>query len=60
MNCMFVCVQELEAVTGQRGCAFCGGLGHRVTDCPKLANQSKEEMRGKKDYFGAGGFGGEM
>ncbi|KAF4092505.1 hypothetical protein AMELA_G00021740 [Ameiurus melas] len=28
---------------GERGCAFCGGLGHRITDCPKLeAMQTKQ------------------
>merc|ERR1719427_2161557 len=21
---------------GERGCTYCGGLGHRITDCPKL------------------------
>ncbi|KAI4897519.1 hypothetical protein NFI96_015911 [Prochilodus magdalenae] len=27
----------------ERGCAFCGGLGHRITDCPKLeAMQTKQ------------------
>ncbi|XP_065828204.1 probable ATP-dependent RNA helicase DDX41 [Oscarella lobularis] len=27
----------------ERGCAYCGGLGHRITDCPKLeAMQTKQ------------------
>uniref|UniRef100_A0A4W4GVB1 Probable ATP-dependent RNA helicase DDX41 n=1 Tax=Electrophorus electricus TaxID=8005 RepID=A0A4W4GVB1_ELEEL len=30
-------------IGGERGCAFCGGLGHRITDCPKLeAMQTKQ------------------
>lgn len=51
--------QKQRDATGARGCAFCGGLGHRITDCPKLAAQTKQQQRGQKDYFGAGGFGGE-
>lgn len=40
-------------VTGERGCAFCGGLGHRITDCPKLeAMQTKQVSNiGRKDYL---------
>ena len=39
-----------------RGCAYCGGLGHRITDCPKLeAMQSKEHGSiGRKDYLAHG------
>uniref|UniRef100_A0A8C1JBC0 DEAD-box helicase 41 n=1 Tax=Cyprinus carpio TaxID=7962 RepID=A0A8C1JBC0_CYPCA len=30
-------------IGGERGCTFCGGLGHRITDCPKLeAMQAKQ------------------
>uniref|UniRef100_A0A8C4NHZ0 Probable ATP-dependent RNA helicase DDX41 n=1 Tax=Eptatretus burgeri TaxID=7764 RepID=A0A8C4NHZ0_EPTBU len=41
---------ELE---GERGCTFCGGLGHRITDCPKLeALQTKQVSNiGRKDYL---------
>lgn len=29
--------------SGERGCAFCSGLGHRITECPKLeAMQTKQ------------------
>lgn len=44
------------------GCSYCGGLGHRVADCPKLAAQRKEMMNQgrQKDFFGSGGYGGEM
>lgn len=36
-----------------KGCSYCGGLGHRITECPKLeAIQMKETGRiGKKDYL---------
>jgi hypothetical protein len=40
----------------ERGCAYCGGLGHRITDCPKLeAKQIKETGNiGRKDYLAPG------
>lgn len=40
-------------LTGERGCTFCGGLGHRITDCPKLeAMQTKQVTNiGRKDYL---------
>lgn len=43
----------IPPVTGDRGCAFCGGLGHRITDCPKLeAMQTKQVSNiGRKDYL---------
>eukprot|EP00775_Hariotina_reticulata_P012748 gene12748-12877_t len=56
-------LEELEALAAQsniKGCAYCGGLGHRIADCPKLRSESKQQERSKKDYFGSGGFGGEM
>ena len=41
---------------GGNGCAYCGGLGHRITACPKLlALQTKETAGiGKKDYIPSG------
>ena len=38
-----------------KGCAYCGGLGHRITECPKLeAMQQKQAGSiGKKDYLAA-------
>ncbi|XP_037704458.1 probable ATP-dependent RNA helicase DDX41 [Choloepus didactylus] len=40
-------------IRGERGCAFCGGLGHRITVCPKLqAMQIKQVSNiGHKDYL---------
>ena len=43
-----------------QGCLYCGGLGHRIGNCPKLQSNNLAQERGKKDYFGSGGFGGEM
>ena len=47
---------------GHFGCAFCGGLGHRVATCPKLeAHRMKQIMGGGRDDLAgtAGrGFGG--
>lgn len=37
----------------EQGCSYCGGLGHRITDCPKLeAVQNKQASNiGRKDYL---------
>lgn len=52
--------QEMYELSGQKGCSICGGLGHRATACPKLQAENRAAMRNNKDYFGSGGFGGEM
>nr|VZI44136.1 unnamed protein product [Spirometra erinaceieuropaei] len=43
---------ELE-IGGEVGCAYCGGLGHRITHCPKLeAMQNKAAGSiGRKDFL---------
>eukprot|EP00455_Lapot_gusevi_P014984 TRINITY_DN1754_c0_g1_i7.p2 TRINITY_DN1754_c0_g1~~TRINITY_DN1754_c0_g1_i7.p2 ORF type:complete len:116 (+),score=38.33 TRINITY_DN1754_c0_g1_i7:331-678(+) len=44
--------EQFSQVTGVKGCAFCGGLGHRVGDCPKLESQQRAKkmmMRGGSD-----------
>lgn len=35
------------------GCAYCGGLGHRITNCPKLeaVQQKQAGTIGRKDYL---------
>ena len=53
-------MQAQADAAGQKGCMFCGGLGHRIAECPKLASQKREEQRNAKDHFGSGGFGAEM
>lgn len=37
----------------EKGCSYCGGLGHRITDCPKLeAMQNKQASNiGRRDYL---------
>ena len=39
------------------GCSYCGGLGHRITNCPKLeaVNHKKNADIGRKDYLARGG-----
>lgn len=53
-------MEELAAKSGVQGCAYCGGLGHRISNCPKLRSETKAQERSKRDYMGSGGFGGEM
>jgi ATP-dependent RNA helicase DDX41 len=31
-------------MTGTRGCAYCGGLGHRITQCPQLEKHKQTEV----------------
>jgi len=42
-----------QQVGGVKGCAFCGGLGHRVTDCPKLAEQQRSKHKDAYAYDNA-------
>jgi ATP-dependent RNA helicase DDX41 len=34
-----------------KGCAYCGGLGHRITECPKLEHQRKQLGGPRKDFL---------
>ncbi len=48
------------ALQGVRGCAFCGGLGHRIADCPKRDKDARRLGAGARDLLiGGGGYGGE-
>lgn len=38
-----------EVTTGVKGCGYCGGLGHRVTECPKL---EQAQAHKHKDAYG--------
>lgn len=57
-----------EEVGGVRGCAYCGGLGHRVQACPKLQSEkvrahavhNEGGARSMADRGGAGAYGGEI
>lgn len=40
---------DLQNVGGTKGCAFCGGLGHRITECPKLDKDARRLGQGRKD-----------
>merc|ERR1719213_1084071 len=54
-------------VGGIKGCAYCGGLGHRVTSCPKLEETRRKTSQGIKDslvgsgsrYEDTKGYGGD-
>lgn len=53
--------EELAKASGVKGCAYCGGLGHRISECPKLEHQKSQAIAGtRRDYFGSGGYGGEI
>ncbi|BFG20793.1 hypothetical protein CerSpe_070660 [Prunus speciosa] len=48
-------------VSGVKGCVYCGGLGHRIHDCPKLEHQKRMAISSsRRDYFGSGGYRGEI
>ena len=53
--------EDLKDVGGVLGCSFCGGLGHRITDCPKLDKDAKRIGAGKRDFIagGSSGYGGD-
>lgn len=54
-------VEELAKASGVKGCAYCGGLGHRIGECPKLEHQKSQAIAGtRRDYLGSGGYGGEI
>lgn len=48
---------------GVKGCAYCGGLGHRVQECPTLESEKMKALvgggKGNTEGFNRGGFGGE-
>ncbi|PFH31556.1 DEAD (Asp-Glu-Ala-Asp) box polypeptide 41 family protein [Besnoitia besnoiti] len=46
---------NLKEIGGVRGCAYCGGLGHRIAQCPKLETQ-KRQTQGTmgKDFLTSG------
>ncbi|XP_076921755.1 DEAD-box ATP-dependent RNA helicase 35 [Bidens hawaiensis] len=54
-------VEALTDMSGVKGCAYCGGLGHRIRECPKLEHQKTQQIASsRKDYFGSGGYRGEI
>lgn len=49
---------DLADDDGAKGCVFCGGLGHRVANCPKLDTQIRQSKKERDDKFSEGGGGG--
>ena len=52
--------EVIEAASGTRGCAYCGGLGHRLADCPKLRSDTREQFKSRRDGLAGSGYGAEM
>ncbi|KAK9903748.1 hypothetical protein M0R45_000981 [Rubus argutus] len=51
----------LVLIGGNVCCAYCGGLGHRIRDCPKLEQQKCIAIASsRRDYYGSGGYRGEI
>ncbi|KAL7752155.1 DEAD-box ATP-dependent RNA helicase 35 [Sorochytrium milnesiophthora] len=38
--------------SGNEGCSYCGGLGHRLADCPKLEHDRKTELGNIREKYG--------
>jgi ATP-dependent RNA helicase DDX41 len=57
--------EEEDFVDDGKGCTYCGGLGHRITTCPKLEKTRDRTLMGggSKDFLSGrseGGGGGEV
>eukprot|EP00929_Paragymnodinium_shiwhaense_P113742 TRINITY_DN82043_c0_g1_i1.p1 TRINITY_DN82043_c0_g1~~TRINITY_DN82043_c0_g1_i1.p1 ORF type:complete len:636 (+),score=185.46 TRINITY_DN82043_c0_g1_i1:143-2050(+) len=50
-----------KEIGGVKGCAYCGGLGHRIAQCPKLETTRQKTTSQTKDYLTSGQsrYGGE-
>ena len=56
-------LKDAEAIakdSGFKGCHSCGGLGYRVTVCPKVERQAAAIAGSRRDHYGSGGYRGEM
>lgn len=42
---------NVEEIGGVKGCAYCGGLGHRIANCPKLETTRQKTSSAQKDYM---------
>jgi len=38
--------EAIEEIGGVKGCSFCGGLGHRIKNCPKRAHATQKQAAG--------------
>ncbi|KAL2921964.1 DEAD-box ATP-dependent RNA helicase 35 [Bienertia sinuspersici] len=53
--------ETIARVNGVRGCAYCGGLGHRIHNCAMLEHHKAQLLNtSSKDYFGGWGYKGEI
>ena len=51
---------EANALSSGVACAFCGGLGHRITECPKRDKDARRLNANRRDMIsGTGGVGGD-
>ena len=52
---------DIHELGGTKGCSFCGGLGHRITECPKLDKDARKISGDKRDAIASssGGYGGD-
>ncbi|KAI0565319.1 DEAD-box ATP-dependent RNA helicase 35 [Gracilaria domingensis] len=52
-----------KEVGGVKGCAYCGGLSHRVQECPTLESEKMKALvggtKGGMERFNRGGYGSE-
>lgn len=50
-------IEDPRAAAGGaiRACAICGGLGHSISDCPKLEEEQRRKMAGHS-MDGGGGY----
>mmetsp|Transcript_57162 Transcript_57162/g.161375 ORF Transcript_57162/g.161375 Transcript_57162/m.161375 type:complete len:626 (-) Transcript_57162:121-1998(-) len=45
---------NVQEIGGVKGCAYCGGLGHRIANCPKLETTRQKTSSAQKDYLTQG------
>jgi ATP-dependent RNA helicase DDX41 len=51
---------DVAQTSGNKGCAYCGGLGHRMQNCPKLRAESRTAEQRHTHRGPERAFGGEM
>ena len=49
---------EFLDIAGDSGCGYCGGLGHRITECPKMAQFESKQINQYSQAGAASGGGG--
>ncbi|RKO98710.1 LOW QUALITY PROTEIN: hypothetical protein CXG81DRAFT_30392 [Caulochytrium protostelioides] len=47
---------QFDAAAANTECGFCGGLGHRITQCPKLLAKNRAQMASQREGFGGSGY----